>query len=90
MTPVVSDGEIMLVGLQPHSEVDGKDLRTLATGPSGGAFRAFPASQRSFRWGGVRQIHIQPDPDRIEPWESISTLYFMPLAKQQETPPEAF
>ena len=60
-------GEIMLVGLHsPLRRVDGKDLRTLADWTIRKAHSEHSRHRRGpFDGGGVRQIHIQPDPDRM-------------------------
>jgi len=68
MTPVASlMGEIMLVGLHsPTQEVDGKDLRTLADWTIRRRIQSIPGIAEVLSMGGgVRQIHIQPDPDRM-------------------------
>ncbi len=68
MTPVASlMGEIMRVGLHsPTQEVDGKDLRTLADWTIRRRIQSIPGIAEVLSMGGgVRQIHIQPDPDRM-------------------------
>ena len=68
MTPVASlMGEIMLVGLHsPTQEVDERDLRTLADWTIRRRIQSIPGIAEVLSMGGgVRQIHIQPDPDRM-------------------------
>jgi CzcA family heavy metal efflux pump len=68
MTPVASlMGEIMLVGVRsPNGSIDPRDLRTLADWTVRRRFQSIPGVAEVLAMGGgVKQLHVQPDPDRM-------------------------
>ncbi|XOV69869.1 MAG: efflux RND transporter permease subunit [Verrucomicrobiota bacterium] len=72
MTPVASlMGEIMLVGMHhPDGAVDPRDMRTLADWTIRRRLQSIPGIAEVLAMGGgVKQIHIQPDPDRMRAME---------------------
>lgn len=68
MTPVASlMGNILLVGLvDPSGQVAPRDLRTLADWTIGRRLQAIPGVAEVLAMGGgVKQIQVQPDPDKM-------------------------
>jgi CzcA family heavy metal efflux pump len=68
MTPIASlMGEIMLVGMySPENNTDPKDLRTLADWTVRRRLQSIPGIAEVLAMGGgIKQIHIQPNPDRM-------------------------
>ena len=69
MTPVASlMGEIMLVGMRsPGGEVSGPELRSLADWDVGLRLRGIKGVAEVLNMGGgIRQLQIQPNPDRMQ------------------------
>ena len=68
MTPVASlMGDIMMVGLRdPSGETSPRDLRELADWVVGKRFQSIPGIAEVLSMGGgVKQIQVQPDPDKM-------------------------
>ncbi|MFT4901736.1 MAG: CzcA family heavy metal efflux pump [Lentimonas sp.] len=68
MTPVASlMGNILLIGLvDPSGEVDPQDLRSVADWSVARRLQAVPGVAEVLSMGGgVKQIQVQPDPDRM-------------------------
>ncbi|MEM8955407.1 MAG: efflux RND transporter permease subunit [Verrucomicrobiota bacterium] len=68
MTPVASlMGEIMLVGIRsPDGTINPRDLRTLADWDIRRRLQSLPGVAEVLAMGGgVKQIHVQPDPERL-------------------------
>ncbi|MDQ8180384.1 efflux RND transporter permease subunit [Pelagicoccus sp. SDUM812005] len=68
MTPVASlMGNILLVGLvDPSGNTDVRDLRTIADWTVARRFQSIPGIAEVLSMGGgVKQVQVQPDPDRM-------------------------
>ncbi len=68
MTPATSlMGDIMLIGLRdPTGKTSARDLRALADWNIGRRIQAIPGIAEVLAMGGgVKQIHVQPDPERM-------------------------
>ena len=68
MTPIASlMGEIMLVGIyDPENDTNPRDLRTLADWTVRRRLQSIPGIAEVLSMGGgIKQIHIQPNPDRM-------------------------
>jgi CzcA family heavy metal efflux pump len=68
MTPIASlMGEIMLVGMySPENNTNPRDLRTLADWTVRRRLQSIPGIAEVLAMGGgIKQIHIQPNPDRM-------------------------
>ncbi|MDA7627690.1 efflux RND transporter permease subunit [Verrucomicrobia bacterium] len=68
MTPIASlMGEIMLVGVyDPENHTNPRDLRTLADWTVRRRLQSIPGIAEVLAMGGgIKQIHIQPNPDRM-------------------------
>jgi len=68
MTPIASlMGEIMLVGIyDPENDTNPRDLRTLADWTVRRRLQSIPGIAEVLAMGGgIKQIHIQPNPDRM-------------------------
>lgn len=68
MTPATSlMGDIMLIGLRdPTGQTSARDLRTLADWNVARRIQSIPGIAEVLNMGGgVKQIHVQPDPERM-------------------------